>query len=154
VAFVALESLIALTGNYGFFNLLAVLLCFTVLDDQYLGAVFRRSRGSLEVPSRRWPALVPIVLFFSIFLTTSLQLAMFSRISWVNVAPARAWLEFVSPLRSANHYGLFAVMTTSRPEIVLEGSDDQRSWKAYEFRYKPGDVNRPPPFRGAAHAAA
>jgi len=37
-------------------------------------------------------------------------------------------------------------MTTSRPEIVLEGSDDQRSWKAYEFRYKPGDVNRPPPF--------
>ena len=29
-----------------------------------------------------------------------------------------------APLRSANGYGLFAVMTTARPEIVVEGSDD------------------------------
>src|SRR5207237_10880057 len=41
-----------------------------------------------------------------------------------------------------NRYGLFAVMTTSRPEIIIEGSDDAENWKAYEFPYKPGDVNR------------
>jgi hypothetical protein len=33
-------------------------------------------------------------------------------------------------------------MTTTRPEIVIEGSDDGQEWKAYEFKYKPGDVNR------------
>ena len=33
-------------------------------------------------------------------------------------------------------------MTTSRPEIIIEGSDDAENWKAYEFPYKPGDVNR------------
>jgi len=45
-----------------------------------------------------------------------------------------------------NSYGLFAVMTTSRPEIIVEGSEDGNTWLAYEFKYKPGDLNRPPPF--------
>jgi len=52
----------------------------------------------------------------------------------------------ISPLRSVNSYGLFAVMTTTRPEIVVEGSDDGETWRAYEFRYKPGDVRRRPGF--------
>jgi hypothetical protein len=45
-----------------------------------------------------------------------------------------------------NNYGLFAVMTTSGPEIILEGSDDGVAWKPYEFRWKPGDVRRRPRF--------
>ena len=28
-------------------------------------------------------------------------------------------------------------MTTTRPEIVIEGSDDGTTWDAYEFKYKP-----------------
>ena len=39
-------------------------------------------------------------------------------------------------------------MTTRRPEIVVEGSDDGVTWLAYEFRWKPGDVRRPPAFTG------
>jgi hypothetical protein len=35
-------------------------------------------------------------------------------------------------------------MTTSRPEIVIEGSNDGTNWLPYEFRYKPGDVRQPP----------
>ena len=53
-------------------------------------------------------------------------------------------LRTVQPWYLVNTYGLFAVMTTSRPEIVIEGSDDQRSWHAYEFRYKPGEPGRAP----------
>jgi hypothetical protein len=37
-------------------------------------------------------------------------------------------------------------MTTKRDEIVLEGSYDGANWSAYEFRYKPGDVWRRPPW--------
>jgi hypothetical protein len=54
--------------------------------------------------------------------------------------------EIVRPFRSVNSYGLFAVMTTTRDEIVVEGSEDGSNWKAYEFRYKPGDVSRRPPW--------
>ena len=49
-----------------------------------------------------------------------------------------------SPFQIVNSYGLFAVMTTSRPEIIVEGSNDGEAWTAYEFRYKPGELNRAP----------
>jgi hypothetical protein len=59
------------------------------------------------------------------------------------VARLVAWTE---PFRSINSYGLFRVMTTSRLEIVVEGSEDGVAWRPYEFRYKPGDVMRRPAF--------
>lgn len=37
-------------------------------------------------------------------------------------------------------------MTTSRIEIVVEGSADGEIWKTYAFPWKPGDVNRPVSF--------
>jgi hypothetical protein len=37
-------------------------------------------------------------------------------------------------------------MTTQRDEIVIEGSEDGMVWREYEFRYKPGDVARRPPW--------
>jgi hypothetical protein len=37
-------------------------------------------------------------------------------------------------------------MTTERPEIIVEASDDGVRWEAYEFKWKPGDVNRRPRF--------
>jgi hypothetical protein len=54
--------------------------------------------------------------------------------------------EYVAPLRSTNSYGLFAVMTTERPEIIVEGSEDGTNWKPYRFRWKPGELNRRPEF--------
>ena len=55
--------------------------------------------------------------------------------------------ELVSPsepFRIVNTDGLFAGMTISRPEIVVEGSNDGQTWLEYSFKYKPGDLNRPP----------
>jgi hypothetical protein len=59
---------------------------------------------------------------------------------------ASALPDAVAPLRSINRYGLFAVMTRERPEIVIEGSDDGRTWLPYEFKAKPGDPRRRPGF--------
>jgi len=60
--------------------------------------------------------------------------------------PAIRLLNWLSPFHIVNGYGLFAVMTTSRLEIVVEGSMDGTTWSDYEFKYKPGDVRRPPPW--------
>src|SRR5262249_27916049 len=49
-----------------------------------------------------------------------------------------------SPFEIINTYGLFAVMTTSRPEIVIEGSSDGLTWLPYEFKYKAGNLSRRP----------
>lgn len=59
-----------------------------------------------------------------------------------------AMREFVGNVRQfhlVNSYGLFAVMTQKRIEIILEGSNDGKEWLAYEFPFKPGDLKRPPP---------
>jgi hypothetical protein len=53
-------------------------------------------------------------------------------------------LKWIDPFRSINGYGLFRSMTTSRPEIVIEGSADGRTWTEYVFRWKPGDLDRRP----------
>lgn len=36
-----------------------------------------------------------------------------------------------------------------RPEVILEGANSlDGPWIEYEFSYKPGDLERPPPFVG------
>jgi hypothetical protein len=66
------------------------------------------------------------------------------RIPWPQpLVAAYAW---VSPFRSFNNYGLFAVMTTNRAEIVIQGSNDGVNWADYEFKYKPGDLKHRPRF--------
>ncbi|HWX24147.1 MAG TPA: lipase maturation factor family protein, partial [Vicinamibacteria bacterium] len=140
-AFLFLQALIALTGNYGFFNLLAIVLCLVLLDDTLLP---RWLRGEAAPPRGPWPQrlrsaaagvtmLVSLVPFLS-GLRVPLPSALFAL-----YAP-------FEPFRSTNAYGLFAVMTRDRPEIVVEGSLDGTTWVPYAFRYKPGDLHRPPPF--------
>ncbi len=93
-----------------------------------------------------WPLFV-IAPITAIVLCISLMgfCAMFRiRIPWP--APVLAVYEWASPLRSVNNYGLFAVMTTSRPEIIVEGSNDGLTWLEYEFKYKPGEVKQRPRF--------
>ena len=60
--------------------------------------------------------------------------------------PLLELLQLVAPLRTINSYGLFAVMTRTRPEIEVEGSDDGVTWRSYEFKWKPGDLKRRPAF--------
>ncbi len=56
-----------------------------------------------------------------------------------------SWIEEHAELwHVVNPYGLFAVMTTSREEIVVEGSDDGEHWTDFNFKFKPGDPQQAP----------
>lgn len=150
-ALVTLQGLIMATGNYGYFNLLALVLCVVLLDDAVWPAAWRAwlnppRREVEQVSSRRWPRWIVIPLGVGLLLLTLVPMVGLSRGRLRPPAPlihVYGWLE---PLRLVSNYGLFAVMTTSRPEILIEGSDDQVEWRAYEFTDKPGDVGRPPRF--------
>jgi hypothetical protein len=146
-ALLALQALIAATGNYAFFNLLTAALCLLLLDDAALPGWLG---GRLPAPDpgrgpTRWRrqdlALAAIVLPISV---THLAGATGLRASW---PPPLAQLRAaVAPFASVNGYGLFAVMTTARPEIVIEGSRDGETWLPYEFHWKPGDPHLAPAF--------
>src|SRR5215469_12208651 len=111
-AIASLQLAIALTGNYGFFNLLTLVLCIPLLDDRALRSVTPPRLGAA--------AFVP--------------------------GAVEELLTVLSPLRTFNSYGLFAVMTKERPEILLEGSADGVTWRPYEFRWKPGPPDHRPRF--------
>ncbi|PYJ26194.1 MAG: hypothetical protein DME90_12360 [Verrucomicrobia bacterium] len=111
-----LQLVIALTGNYCFFNLLTIALCLLLIDDSVaaalwaaphehaknVGAAFRSAK-LLPDQLRRYAAIAVIVLTLPI-----------------------------------------NVMTKDRDEIVIEGSADGIDWLPYEFKWKPGEVMRPP----------
>lgn len=136
---------IAATGNYGFFNLLTLVLCVSLCDDDALPRRWRRPRGPA---SARWHAHA-IVGAGSVLLL--LSLAPFG-LTLLRGGPLREPLISLYRLQRGFHltssYGLFAVMTTERPELRVEGSRDGESWLPYAFRWKPGDPQRAPRFTG------
>lgn len=139
----SLMVLIAATGNYGFFNLLTIVLCLACLDDRVLG----RAEGG---PAAAAPSLEKArSRALGAFAAASLAIGLFETLSIIGASvpyPVRALSAAVSPLRSINRYGLFAVMTRTRDEIVIEVSADGQDWREWPFKHKPGDPRRAPPW--------
>jgi len=148
--FVLLQLLITATGNYAFFNLLTLALCLLLIDDDGWPESIRRwfSRAPISRPRPLRFAPKPLTSGFMILLglLASVQVATTCFPSLAANTPARDILATSASFRSVNPYGLFAVMTTRRHEISIEGSVDGAHWKRYRFRYKPGALDRRPRF--------
>ena len=147
-----LQLVIVASGNYGFFNLLTIVLYLALLDDRtiasslpgytkYLSDAYTRFQWKLTT----WSVVVK---------STAAVLVLLSTLSFVREIRrplsmpgwSNTMLGWVAPLRSVNGYGLFRTMTTERPEIVIEGSIDGIIWREYEFKWKVGDVTKSPRF--------
>ncbi|MGH8579344.1 MAG: lipase maturation factor family protein, partial [Gammaproteobacteria bacterium] len=122
-------------------------LCVFLLEDRDLKRLwpqrfantlfaFTESRPS---PGRhaRLAVFSGFILFTSVIQLLPPNAGIIHRLATALVVP-------VEPFRIVNPYGLFAVMTTTRPEIIIEGSMDGKRWIPYEFKYKPGDLRKPP----------
>lgn len=148
---IALQLGIAATGNFAFFNLLTVSLCLLAFDDHFWRGVPVLRKWCRHIldrsPARRVPRtgrLMQILAVAVILFSTLAALPVFMP----RLRPPTIFAELYSPISSLyliNNYGLFAVMTTSRPELIFEGSDDGKTWTEYEFPYKPGSLTRRPP---------
>ena len=144
-----LQSCILLTGNYNWFNLQTMLLCLLLFDDAALQKVLPQHLVrvlSRRVHLRPTKAVSVTVAAWGLVLVFSSLVQMDERIGGSPPPAARALDQLIEPLRMVSSYGLFAVMTTERNEIIIEGSDDGTEWREYQFRYKPGDVARRPPW--------
>jgi hypothetical protein len=137
----AFQTFVILPANYGFFNYLSAALAFWMLDDHDLGV-------------REHAVRVPAFATTFAYTIAALVLVPISCIPFLPFVPgARAVAHLVAPIdrvldewRSINAYHLFASMTLVRREPVFEGTADGVTWQPYELRYKPGDLDRPPPF--------
>ncbi len=153
-----LQLRILATGSYGFFNGLTLALCVLLLDDaslrRLLPARWRPGAGDAAAARpaprgwRRAQRSALVALAALLFALSALRL-----LDALGVGPWRpAWVtgleREIAPLTSINAYGLFAVMTTQRLEIEVEGSANAVDWRPYTFRWKPGPEQRAPRFAG------
>lgn len=139
---ILMQLLIMLTSNHNFFNLLTILLCLLLFDDRALRGL-RLPQLPLR-PGRIATATAALLAVLIVSSSLSMMWSSFTR------RPLPAFNEPVVRLlvhwHIVNNYHVFPNMTTKRPEIIVEGSDDGREWQAYGFRYKPGDLSRRPRF--------
>lgn len=141
-ATVFLQILIDATGNYGFFGWQTVTLSLLLLDDSFLEQALPRLARLMSPPREPWPGLArarrvgePALVFAAAAL-----------VALTTIYPVARLREWVAPLNSINSYGVFAVMTTQRNELIFEGSADGETWLPYELKWKPGDLGRRPAF--------
>jgi lipase maturation factor 1 len=139
-----LQIAIAATGNYCFFNLLTIALCLLLFDDALWRWTAPRDEENRDLlHPRGLPALIVLVITLPInamFIFSAFK----PEAEWPR--PLARVRDYLRPFRMLSDYGLFRVMTKSRPEIIIEGSADGIEWRPYEFKWKAGDLNRPPPW--------
>ena len=147
-AFIALQLTIGATGNYNFFNLLTLVLCLFLFDDQAFSRVLPRrlfDRLAARRPADRdGQGAVAIGILCAVLIVCGAGL------TWSR-ATQRAYPSLVAPafavaenFRLVGGYGPFAVMTKQRDEIVIEGSADGTNWLPYELPYKPQALDERP----------
>ena len=143
IGLIGLQVLILLTGNYCFFNLLTIALCLLLIDDiTWKGLLSKRFMPrfqSAENSPHRYRRVCIAAVAMVLFVLSGVRFGgqLFRDVQFPDVA----WIR---PFRSVNTYGLFADMTESRPEIIVEGSNDRITWETYRFRWKPGELTTAP----------
>ena len=142
ILLIGLQIAIAATGNYCFFNLLTVALCLVLFDDSvFVGVGTARCAVRGPRSARALPALIMLIITLpvnALFILSAFK----PQAEWPR--PIAAIGGYLDSFHIVSGYGLFRVMTKSRPEIVIEGSADGNDWLPYGFRWKPGALNRAP----------
>jgi predicted DCC family thiol-disulfide oxidoreductase YuxK len=146
--FLLLQSCILVTGNYNWFNLQTILLCLPLFDDATIQNILpRRVVRLLRLHTEnRMPGRLATILAsaWALLIAFCSLVEMDARFGGTPPAMMEAVDRVIEPLHITSPYGLFAVMTTARREIIIEGSNDGVQWHEYEFRYKPGNIARAP----------
>jgi hypothetical protein len=131
-----------ISGNYSWLNWLTVILGIVGLSDTVLAPLLPIAAPELMPRPVIYDRLLYVLAGATLVLSIQPTLNLFSRHQLMNFS--------YNPLHLVNTYGAFGSITKERYEIVLEGTDaaviaPQTTWKAYEFRAKPGDPMRRPP---------
>ena len=142
LGFLSLMLLIALTGNYAFFNLLTIALCLTLIDNRFFPTSLLPKTVPLPWTPVPWRHLASLAALLQLSLAIPILL---STLQLLPRASHSTWQNSFAPWHLTSGYGLFAVMTTRRPELTLERSSNGIQWQPIQFSYKAGPADHLPP---------
>jgi hypothetical protein len=140
------QVLLIVSGNLSWLNWLTLTLCVACFDDQIWARFFPRrvvAQSAVLPHDMPWPrrpvtaGLVALVLYLSVGPVQNL------------LSSRQAMNTSFDRLHLVNTYGAFGSIGRTRPEIILEGTAAETitsttAWRAYEFKCKPGAVDRRP----------
>lgn len=138
IALGGLQAFIWFTGNLSFLNHLTFLFCTILINNTVFGHF-----GITAPPTTEVNTGLEVLLNILGTLLLVLQISAF----YHHFIPLK-WFSFLQryfhQFYIINRYGIFAVMTTKRYEIIIEGSYDGVEWKEYALPYKPAELDRRP----------
>ncbi|GFN93000.1 lipase maturation factor [Plakobranchus ocellatus] len=154
------QVVLIISGNLSFLNWLTILPSLACFDDASLAWIFSTSASSslkakaaaLNRESRSTERSSLSGTIRKIFnITFGLLIAYLSYPVIMNLVSTRQVMNTsFSPLRLVNTYGAFGSITKKRTEVVFKGTNSAQPespmavWEEYEFKCKPGDINRRP----------
>jgi len=139
---IAFQLMIIASGNLSWLNWMTLFFAFSTIDAKFVS----------RVAALRWPIMEP-VLPGTQWLNWALvfMIALMSIPVVVNMLSARQIMNTsFNSLHLVGTYGAFGSITRPRYEVIVEGTGDAvitpaTQWREYEFKGKPGNVNRRPP---------
>jgi Lipase maturation factor len=150
VLLVTFQIFLIVSGNLSFLNYLTIIPFLACFDDTLLrhflpDAIVRRAERAAQgsQPSRISNAVAVALSVMVIWLSIPTVL---------NLVSGRQLMNYsFNALDLVNTYGAFGTVGRERDEIIFEGTEDSlitgdTKWQEYEFKAKPGDPNRRPPF--------
>ena len=149
VLLISFQFLLILSGNLSFLNYLTILPAIACFDDKFLRKILPKKivekashAHKNQIESKfsavaAWSYFV-IVLILSVPIIQNL------------LSSNQVMNTSFTTIPLVNTYGAFGSVGRERYELVIEGTSDEKitkdtQWKAYEFKAKPTDVNRPLP---------
>ena len=146
---IIMQLMIMATSNHNFFNLLTILLCLLLFDDQAVKAVaggrwLNRLGDSIPRAGRFANGIALLLAAVIVSTSATMMWAVWGQrdLPAIMDKPVRWAVQW----HLVSNYHVFPVITRQRPELVVEGSDDGIFWQAYGFRFKAGDPARIAPF--------
>ncbi|HKU40515.1 MAG TPA: lipase maturation factor family protein [Polyangiales bacterium] len=146
---VAFQVMLISSGNLSFLNWLTIAVALACFDDGWMARIVPRAlvRRAEQLEARKLPiglpqrVLVSVLCAFVVVASYGPVTNMLSRRQQMNTS--------FEPLHLVNSYGAFGSVGKTRDEIILEGTRDDPTkpgarWLPYEFKCKPGDVERRP----------
>src|SRR5436190_1793468 len=146
VLLVTFQVFLIISGNLSFLNYVTIIPFLACFDDTFLrrflpGALVRRAQLAAQnsQPTRVNNGIAVALTVMVIWLSIPTVL---------NLVSGRQLMNYsFDPLDLVNTYGAFGTVGRERHEIIFEGTydvliTDDTKWKEYEFKAKPGDLNR------------
>jgi len=148
-ATIAFQVTVMLTSNHNFFNVLTLVLCLFLFDDQALSRIIpetARNWLTRRYPAREQGGLRLALARVAAFVIVPVSLALPVQLLAPNLFPERLarFLDIVKGYHLVHPYHVFPVMNRERIEVVIEGSQDTIEWREYRFRFKPDRPDKPP----------